>query len=609
MTPHQFGRYEVQGEIGQGAMGRVYKAFDPLANRTVAIKAIKDEILAQDESGEYLKRFQREARAAGGLSHPNIITIFDVGENYFVMEYLDGKSLLSVISERGALSLEETLQIVSPVADALEYAHRKGVFHRDIKPGNIMLMGNGRPVVTDFGLAHLESTVLTTAGQFLGSPSYMAPEQIVGEPVTYRSDLFSLSIVTYEMLTGRKPFPGDNVTTVVYKVVHSPPVPPQDYNPKLPRDYEGVFARALAKKPDERFGTFSEFVAALNLEAFEQLGSVSSSGSTSGGALTESSFGAETVGISPPLGGPAVDESTASITERQSRSRQGGLPRALAGVGLVALLAVVGSLAWLPNREVLMDAVVQTSPPGADVWIDGSLKGVSPLTVESLAAGEHSVRVAKDGFLPFEDRFELAAGSKEPLSFALQPARMSLFMESVPTGATVKVDGHSIGQTPIEDAQLEPGQHEIEVVNDGYASWDSVVVAQAGETVNLVAHLRLTAKPKDETPRASATRKTKPGDLIELGPGDPSPKRVSGEPPAYPAIARRLNQQGRVTVEFVLDENGVPTELQVIESAGEVLDAAVLESLSTWRYEPAQKDGVKVRVKMRVRQSFRLGSR
>ncbi|HSF15199.1 MAG TPA: TonB family protein [Vicinamibacteria bacterium] len=607
MTPHEFGRYEVQGEIGQGAMGRVYKAFDPLANRTVAIKAIKDEILAQDESGEYLKRFQREARAAGGLSHPNIITIFDVGENYFVMEYLDGRSLLSAISERGPLSLEETLQIVSPVADALEYAHRKGVFHRDIKPGNIMLMGNGRPVVTDFGLAHLESTVLTTAGQFLGSPSYMAPEQIVGEPVTNRSDLFSLSIVTYEMLTGRKPFPGDNVTTVVYKVVHSPPVPPQDYNPRLPRDYERVFARALAKKPEERFGTFSEFVAALNLEAFEQLESISSPGSSVVG-LTETSFGAETVGMSLSQRSPAVEESTASITERQSQPRLGRFPRALAGAGLVALLAVLGSLAWLPNREILLDAVVQTSPPGADVWIDGSLQGVSPLTVESLAAGEHSVRVAKDGYLPFEDRFELLAGSQGPLNFALQPARMSLFLESVPTGASVKVDGRSIGQTPVEDAQLDPGQHEIEVENDGYAAWGSVVVAQAGETVNLLAHLR-PVEPKDKSPGASAARKTKPGDLVELGPGDPAPKRVSGEPPTYPAVARRLNQQGRATVEFVLDEDGVPTKLQVIESAGEVLDAAVLESLSTWRYEPPQKDGVKVRVKMRVRQSFRLGSR
>ena len=176
-------------------------------------KALKQEILAQDESGEYQKRFQREARAAGGLSHPHIITIFDVGENYFVMEYLEGTDLLNLMAEKGPLSLDETLSIVSPVADALAYAHGRGVFHRDIKPANIMLFPDGRPVITDFGLAHLESTVMTAAGQFLGSPSYMSPEQVLGENITPRADIFSLCVVTYEMLTGKKPFPGDNVTS------------------------------------------------------------------------------------------------------------------------------------------------------------------------------------------------------------------------------------------------------------------------------------------------------------------------------------------------------------------------------------------------------------
>ena len=267
----KFGRYEIQAEIGQGAMGKVYKAFDPLTQRPVAIKAIKEEILAQDETGDYLRRFQREARAAGGLSHPNIITIFDVGENYFVMEYLEGKNLLNILSERGPLSLDETLQVVSPIAAALTYAHGKGVYHRDIKPANIMVFPDGRSVITDFGLAHLESTSRTTAGQFLGSPSYMSPEQIMGHEMTPQSDVFSLSVVTYEMLTGQKPFPGENITTVVYKVVHSPPVPPHEHNPVLPADYKEIFECALAKNPSARFASFAELVAALNLKEFDRL--------------------------------------------------------------------------------------------------------------------------------------------------------------------------------------------------------------------------------------------------------------------------------------------------------------------------------------------------
>ena len=267
----KFGRYEILGEIGQGAMGMVYKARDPLVDRVVAVKAIKADVLAQDETGEYGKRFQRESRAVGQLSHPHIVTIFDVGDNFFVMEYLEGKSLLALLAERGSLSLDETLELVSPVADALQYAHRQGIFHRDVKPANIMVLEDGRPKIMDFGLAHLESTVMTSAGQFLGSPSYMAPEQVEHGEVNAQVDLYSLAVVTYEMLTGKKPFPGDSITTVLYKVVNAPPIPPHELKAELPREYEDIFRCALAKKPSERFTSFSEFVSALNLKQFDQL--------------------------------------------------------------------------------------------------------------------------------------------------------------------------------------------------------------------------------------------------------------------------------------------------------------------------------------------------
>ncbi len=271
MKPLKYGRYEVDAEIGQGAMGKVYKAHDPMVERSVAIKAIKEEILTQDRSGEYLRRFQREARAAGGLSHPNILTIYDVGENYFVMEYLEGKNLLELITQKGRLTLAEVNTIISPIVDALEYAHRRGVYHRDIKPANIMILEDGTPKLMDFGLAHLESTVMTSTGQFLGSPSYMSPEQIKGDPMSPQADLFSLAVVTYEMLTGKKPFPGDSITTVVYRVVNEEPVPPRKWVDELPPQYDDIFYRALAKKPVDRYANFSDFLTALNLKEFDEI--------------------------------------------------------------------------------------------------------------------------------------------------------------------------------------------------------------------------------------------------------------------------------------------------------------------------------------------------
>ena len=577
MSEKKFGRYEVEAEIGQGAMGKVYRAFDPLTQRQVAIKVLKEEIIAQDESGEYVKRFQREARAAGGLSHPNIITVFDVGENYFVMEYLEGKNLLNLISEKGTFTLDETLQIVSPIADALAYAHTKGVYHRDIKPANIMVFPDGRPILTDFGLAHLESTVMTTAGQFLGSPSYMSPEQVIGAEITPRADLYSLSVITYEMLTGNKPFPGKNITTVVYKVVHSQPVPPRELNPELPTEYEHIFTRALAKEPEDRFESFSDFVSALNLEEFDRLEI----------AHEEPTRVSVKEDVLPPadeqetvdLPVPAGVESRSSVTERKRpvRFKQHALvATALAAVAMVVWLS--RSMTPAPGVSGLL---VETDPTEAEIWIDGEPEGTSPLELNGLPFGEHTVRIAKDGFLPLEESFDLAEGEPvDPLVFALQPEGISLFLESVPAGAAVTVDGKSLGTTPLEDVEIDPGQHEVRVARRGYETWRSLVVAQAGESVNLVARLRSTAPKAAPSPiEAEAPNEPESGNVVELGPDDTPAKRISGSPPPYPPIARKLNQQGRVTVSFVLTEQGVPTELEVVESAGAVLDEAVMNSV------------------------------
>ena len=605
MTELKFGRYEVEAEIGQGAMGKVYRALDPLSDRKVAIKTLKDDIVAQDKTGECVKRFQREARAAGGLSHPNIIKVFDVGENYYVMEYLEGIDLLTLLHEKGTFTLDETLSIVAPIADALAYSHERGVYHRDVKPANIMVFPDGRTIITDFGLAHLESSVMTTAGQFLGSPSYMSPEQVIGGELTSRADLYSLAVVTYEMLTGEKPFPGKNITTVVYKIVNTPPVPPHQLNARLPSEYEHIFAKALAKEPEQRFAEFSEFVSALNLEQFDRL----ELGGTEDEPTLVLDDDEETVELPIPAAEPG-----SSVTERKPKRRALMMPmmmsqqqKLIAAGAAAALAAFIGLFALFAPDPLAEGVVIETDPVEANIFLNGELLGISPIELPPMAFGAHDVRVEKEGFLPLEDRFELIAGAAiEPLVFALQSARISLFLESVPTGAAVTIDGEHSGQTPLEDVELEPGQHEIQVSRRGYNSWRRVLVAQAGESVDLVARLRARAVRTASKASAAASAPEAPAGLVELGPNDTPAKHISGRAPGYPPMARRLKQQGRVTIEFVVTEEGVPTELVVIESAGAILDKAVLDSLHKWRYEPAKRNNEPVRVKIRVRQHFKL---
>ena len=603
MTELKFGRYEVEAEIGQGAMGKVYRALDPLSDRKVAIKTLKDDIVAQDKTGECVKRFQREARAAGGLSHPNIIKVFDVGENYYVMEYLEGKDLLTLLHEKGTFTLDETLSIMAPIADALAYAHERGVYHRDVKPANIMVFPDGRTIITDFGLAHLESSVMTTAGQFLGSPSYMSPEQVIGGELTSRADLYSLAVVTYEMLTGEKPFLGKNITTVVYKIVNTPPVPPHQLNARLPSEYEHIFAKALAKEPEQRFAKFSELVSALNLEQFDRL----EIGATEDEpTLVQLDDDEETLQLPIPAA-----ESRSSVTERKPKHRALMLPmmmsqqqKLIAAGAAVALAAFIGLFALFAPDPLAEGVVIETDPVEANVFLNGELLGISPIELPPMAFGAHDVRVEKEGFLPLEDRFELIAGAAiEPLIFALQSARISLFLESVPAGAAVTIDGEHSGQTPLEDVELEPGQHEIQVSRRGYNSWRRVLVAEARESVNLVARLRARAV---RTAKKASAASSAPAGLVELGPDDTPAKHISGRAPSYPPMARKLKQQGRVTIEFVVTEEGVPNELVVIESAGAILDKAVLDSLRKWRYEPAKRNNEPVRVKIRVRQHFKL---
>jgi serine/threonine-protein kinase len=253
----ELGRYKVLAELGQGAMGTVYKAVDPVIDRVVAIKTIKLDLSAA-EIAEYEQRFTQEIKATGRLAHPNIVTVFDVGRTakvaYMAMEYLEGEELKSIIASGKLMPVEATVDVLAQVADGLAFAHEQGVVHRDVKPSNIMVMKNGLAKITDFGIARLpNAAVKTMTGMILGSPRYMSPEQVVGQALDHRTDLFSLGVVLYETLTGIAPFDGENVNAIMFATVNKNPPPPSSVNRAVPQMLDLIVAKALAKSLDERY--------------------------------------------------------------------------------------------------------------------------------------------------------------------------------------------------------------------------------------------------------------------------------------------------------------------------------------------------------------------
>ena len=263
----QLGRYEVLGELGQGAMGVVYKAKDPLIDRVVAIKTINLG-LALDEKDEYEGRFYQEAKAAGRLNHPNIVTIYDVGKSgdvaYIAMEFLEGRELRDIMNDGERLPVDQVLDIVAQVALGLAYAHEHGIVHRDVKPSNIMVVRDCHVKITDFGIARMASAaVRTQTGMVLGSPKYMSPEQVMGKNIDQRSDIFSLGVMLYEMLTGQAPFSGENVNAIMYQTLNAAPPPPTQVNSSAPEMLNFIVAKALAKAMDDRYQNAKDFAVDL----------------------------------------------------------------------------------------------------------------------------------------------------------------------------------------------------------------------------------------------------------------------------------------------------------------------------------------------------------
>jgi serine/threonine protein kinase len=339
----QIGKYQIVGQVGEGAMGVVYRATDPVLNRTVAIKVMSDAIARNDD---LRGRFLREAQAAGSLQHPNVVTIYDFGEvnghPYIAMEFVEGEDLESLLQKKVALSLTDKLEIIIDVLSGLAYAHKHGIVHRDIKPANIRIDEEGRARIMDFGIAHLSSSDMTRTGVMVGTPAYMAPEQIVGTGIVPATDLFSVGAVLYELLSGEKPFDGDSLQNVMYRIVSKPTPPLPTAELGLPAELGVVLDRALAKDAGDRYPSAVEMANALNKVR---------------AGLDRNSLAPASVPLRSVIDTALAQRRATSehAAQEQNASRRGF---ALAGFG-VGLAGVALAIAMLLNRPI------PTSPSSA----------------------------------------------------------------------------------------------------------------------------------------------------------------------------------------------------------------------------------------------------
>jgi serine/threonine-protein kinase len=353
------GRYELLEELGRGAMGVVYKAHDPMIGRTVAVKTMR---LTEEGTGmtraELIARFQTEARAAGLLVHPNIVVVYDAGEDegvfYITMEHVEGRSLQALLDAKQSFPLPRVLRLMEQACSALEFAHQRSVVHRDIKPANLMLTPEDTLKITDFGTAKILQFGTTQTAHIVGTPSYMSPEQVKGKLVDGRSDIFSLGVILYELVTGEKPFPGQNITTVIYKIVNEDPIPPRELDSSVHSGLSYVITRALAKESAARYQNCGELLEALR--NYRELG-----GSTEATLVLPrgaQAVGTEASGAASGATGrtaaaprpPAAPVPAAGVTPQPEQQRKRG--QIWLALALLAIIAGAGYHIWPYMRDV-----------------------------------------------------------------------------------------------------------------------------------------------------------------------------------------------------------------------------------------------------------------
>jgi serine/threonine-protein kinase len=344
----KLGKYEIRRELGRGAMGIVYEGYDPLIKRVVALKTIRADQLSGENAETIVARFRREAQAAGRLSHPNIVSIYDFGEEdgvwYIAMEFVNGRELKDYFQASERFTTADIVRIMAQILDALDYSHRQGVVHRDVKPANVILLPDGGVKVADFGIAHIETSNMTQAGTTLGTPAYMSPEQIMGLPVDGRSDIFSAGVILYQFLTGERPFSGTSTTTM-RKVLEENPLPPSRFNVQAPAAMDAVVQKALAKRPEERFQSAREFADVLRAATLVEAAQPAAAAPEA--TVLDPARAATVIAPAPPAGAPM---GAAPVGAAPSRRKSQAL--AIAIVGVLAVIAL-GAGIWMlmPGRS------------------------------------------------------------------------------------------------------------------------------------------------------------------------------------------------------------------------------------------------------------------
>lgn len=475
MSIAQLGRFKITGTLGKGAMGTVYRAHDPLIDRTVAIKTIGCAGLSAEEKKAFEERFYCEAKSAGRLNHPNIVTIHDAGRTddlaYIAMEYLNGRTLQEILDAGVALPVERCAEIAARIADGLAFAHTNGVVHRDIKPANIMVFDNGTIKIADFGVALIPTGSQTVDGMTCGSPKYMSPEQINGRRVDGRSDIFSLGAVLYEMLVGRPPFSGDNLNAILFQVLNNAPPLPSSFNPAIPHGIDRIVARALAKDPEKRYQNASQMAAELR-KWRHIVKSAQKASAANAPSLTSAS--GRHVHRHKAGGHKPTQPGAWSPLVRY------GLPVLLAvGLGAWALLhsdipdqtpPVASTVAnTLPAPVPALPAAPTVSPPASEEAAPPPLAATPPETPPASSSAENAVSAETSEAPPADARIRLAIA---------------------PWGE-VRVDGRMVGVSPpLNELRLPPGKHSIEIRNAGFAPYR--------RTVELTADANLRIKHKFE---------------------------------------------------------------------------------------------------------------
>lgn len=680
--PLKIGRYDVIERLGSGTTGTVYKATDPFIGRLLAIKTFRVDLQPGPLRDRFLQRFYHEARISGGLSHPNIVALFDVGEMdglpYLVFEHVDGPTLDVALARSSRLDSNETLRVVEQTASALDFAHARGIVHRDIRPANIILATDKRIRIADFGIARVEGSHLTQHGEVLGTPAYMSPEQIRGEELTPASDLFSLAVCAYEMLSGHRPFVGKTQEELIEALVYSPPTEPKELRALgIPsREFMFVFERALAKDPTHRFGDAGSFARALK----SCLGVIAPGDEpmpVTRIAVPEAPppfRRAILPPVAPPPPPPRIDTSATLALDPAAAAAK---PASSADATMVSsysgepsdesddptlISPTVGFDQGLNAKKLAMSAEATMLSPGREAEAPATQQRMSRQAVESLLSKSAPAQASPAPPGPPSPLQKTLPGSEKPLAPAPSPLEDLL----PPTREMPKLVLPS-GPGPVPAAQ-DPSRTASQPALPRGAAEKTIIMTEAERAA--AAKLRdrsasliptgAAAIPKPAPPaRPSISR---PPTIAPLPPpplAAPRPSLVPkillgaiallailalalavlfvGRPqrppaevvekwnnlPVYPEadvekspvflshdVPKPKLEPGRVvsvTVSWIVTPEGVVDDPKIIVSASPEIDAFVLEGIRKWRYDPGQKDGKTVPV--RVLRKYTFGQR